>query len=111
MGNVESLEEFFRGGRDFLTTGFLIASFCETFFDEGGLLLRCQLVAGGLQLLVEILELFSRVSLMLGEIKRSTRGNPFQFLGSEGKLEKDVNAGACVVGQVFPGLPVVIENL
>ena len=49
--------------------------------------------------------------LVLREIEVAARGDAFQFLGAEGKLEKDVHAGAGVVREFVRLLPVVIEHV
>ena len=111
MGYVETLEELLTVGRDLLEGCFRICTGRMGLLDKGCPLIRGHCVAGGLQLLVKILELFAGVGLMLGKIEGSTRRDSFQFVGAEGEFVEDIDTGAGVVGKVGFGLPVVFEDI
>ena len=111
MGDVESLEEFFAEGRNLLTGGVGIVPSRIGLLGEGGLLLRGHGVAGRLEFLVEILQLLARVGLVLGQVEAPSCRDPLEFVGAEGELEEDIDAGPRVVGQVGLRLPVVVEIL
>jgi len=48
---------------------------------------------------------------VLGKVGAAAGGDSLEFVGAEGELEEDVDAGARVVGEVGLRLPVVVESL
>ena len=111
VGDVETLEEFFAEGRNLLAGCVGIVPSGIGLLGEGGLLLGSHGIAGRLEFLVEILQLLARVGLVLGQVEAASCRDPLEFVGAEGELEEDVDAGPRVVGQVGLRLPVVVEIL
>src|SRR5665213_3649097 len=103
MRDIESLEKLLAESDRFLLRRRGIETLGIGFFHEGALLLRRQRVAGGFELLIEILQLLAGVSLMLGEVKGATGGNALQLLGAKGEFEENIDAGSCVVGEIRLG--------
>ena len=109
MGNIEALKELLAEGRDLLLRGFLAQAPGMALLDEGFFLLSRYRIARGLELLVEILKLLARVRLMLSKVKGSACRNSLEFIGAEGELVENIDAGTGVVGEVLLGLPGVGE--
>ena len=111
MGNVESLEELRALGLDLLARDLGAGAGGVGLLDKGFFLLFAHRVAGGLEFLIEILELLSGVGLVLGQVKGAACSDALEFVGAEGEFKENVDAGACVVSKVGLQLPVVVEHV